>query len=91
MAPKQQRITVEKAGSRRGGPPKGYVANVYESLTSPENASVVKSVAIFGVCLSHLDSRSGRIYDWGHYAQRDDCRAGTDEDLEGRKNQTAQF
>jgi len=57
MAPKQQRITIEKAGSRRGAPPKGYVANVYDSLTSPENASVVKSVAIFGVCFSHLASR----------------------------------
>lgn len=49
MAPKQQRINVEKAVSRRAAPAKGYVANVYSSLTSPENASVVKSVAIFGV------------------------------------------
>jgi len=63
MAPKQQRITLEKAGSRRGAPPKGYIADVYDSLTSPENASVIKSVAIFGVCPFLLGSRSGQLFD----------------------------
>ena len=49
MAPQRQAIA--KAGSRRGAP-KGYAAGVYETLTSPDNASVLKSVAIFGVSLA---------------------------------------
>ena len=54
MAPKQQRIVVQKGdnhGRRGGAAPKGYLQNVYGTLTSSENASVVRSVAIFGVCL----------------------------------------
>lgn len=46
MAPKQQRVVVQR-GDRRA--PKGYAASVYNSLTSPENASIVRSVAVFGV------------------------------------------
>jgi hypothetical protein len=53
MPPKQQRVIVEKATPRRATP-KGYVASTYNSLTNPENASVVRSVAIFGVCCSYL-------------------------------------
>lgn len=45
MAPKQNRIQP----SRRPAP-KSYAATVYSELTSPENATVVRSVAIFGVC-----------------------------------------
>jgi hypothetical protein len=48
MAPKQQRIIVQKADPRRPAP-KGYFASAYSTLTSPENASVVRSVAVFGV------------------------------------------
>ena len=48
MAPKQQRVIVQKADPRRPTP-KGYLASAYNSLTSPENASVVRSVAVFGV------------------------------------------
>lgn len=48
MPPKQQRVLVERAG-RRGAAPKGMVASTYEALTSPENASVVRSITIFGV------------------------------------------
>ncbi|RYC64681.1 hypothetical protein CHU98_g1518 [Xylaria longipes] len=44
MAPK--RITVQP-GSRAAAP-KGVIASTYSALTSPENASVVKSVAVFG-------------------------------------------
>jgi hypothetical protein len=51
MPPKQQRILVEKATPRRAAP-KGYFASTYNTLTSPENASVVRSVAVFGVSLS---------------------------------------
>jgi hypothetical protein len=49
MAPKQQRIQVARADARRSAP-KGYISNAYSALTSPENSSVVRSVAIFGVC-----------------------------------------
>jgi len=49
MAP---RIQVQRADApRRSAAPKGYVASTYSALTSPENASVVRSVVIFGVCL----------------------------------------
>lgn len=51
MAPKQQRIVVQKADPRRPAP-KGYFSTAYSTLTSPENASVVRSVAVFGVCYS---------------------------------------
>lgn len=46
MAPK--RVLVEKQG-RRGAAPKGFIASTYDTLTSPDNASVVRSVAVFGV------------------------------------------
>jgi hypothetical protein len=45
MPPK--RITVQPATRR--GQPKGYFGSLYHSLTSQENASVVISVAMFGV------------------------------------------
>jgi len=49
MAPKPQRIVVQKADSRRPAP-KGYFVSAYNTLTSTENVSVVRSIAIFGVC-----------------------------------------
>jgi len=48
MAPKQQRVIVQKADPRRPAP-KGYFSSAYGTLTSPENASVVRSIAVFGV------------------------------------------
>ncbi len=50
MAPK--RVQIARADARRPAP-KGYVSNDYNTLTSPENASVVRSVAVFGVSLSY--------------------------------------
>jgi hypothetical protein len=49
MAPKQQRIQVQKADPRRAQP-KGYFSSAYNTVTSPENSSVVRSIAVFGVC-----------------------------------------
>ena len=50
MPPKQQRVVVERADRRRpNSAPKGYIGQVYGTLTAPENASVVRSIAIFGV------------------------------------------
>ena len=45
MPPK--RIQVQS--TRRTGQPKGYFGQVYHTLTSEENFSVVVSVAMFGV------------------------------------------
>ncbi|GAO15579.1 hypothetical protein UVI_02050120 [Ustilaginoidea virens] len=47
MAPK--RISGEKASRR---PPKGLFVSAYETLTSPDNAAVVRSIALFGVSSS---------------------------------------
>lgn len=46
MPPK--RIQVEPRGRRA---PKGFIGSTYDALTSPDNAAVVRSIAIFGVSL----------------------------------------
>ena len=38
-------------------PPKGVIRSTYDTLTSPDNASVVRSVAAFGVGSPHDDPR----------------------------------
>lgn len=45
MPPKK--VYVQPASSRRQ--PKGFFASTYDSLTSPENSSMVKAIASFGV------------------------------------------
>jgi len=48
--PPKQRVVVERAERRRpSSAPKGYIGKAYGTLTAPENASVVRSIAIFGV------------------------------------------
>ncbi|KAI1071171.1 hypothetical protein NW752_000646 [Fusarium irregulare] len=56
MPPK--RIVVEPR-SRRA--PKGVIGSTYDALTSPENAAVVRSIAIFGVVVTFLSSSWGEI------------------------------
>ncbi|KAI9825663.1 MAG: hypothetical protein M1832_001007 [Thelocarpon impressellum] len=58
MPPKQQRVTVQPASNGRAGPAftSGYLGGAYRELTAPENASVVRSVAIFGVAVAFLHS-----------------------------------
>ncbi|VTO83788.1 unnamed protein product, partial [Fusarium graminearum] len=56
MAPK--RISVEPR-SRRA--PKGFVGSTYDALTSPENAAVVRSIALFGAVVTFLSSSWGEI------------------------------
>lgn len=51
MAPKPQRNAVARTGRPAA---KGYFSTVYTTLTSAENASVVRSIAIFGVGISLL-------------------------------------
>ncbi|KAI1421165.1 TOM core complex subunit Tom6 [Xylaria sp. FL1777] len=53
MPPK--RVLVE-SGNPRARAPKGVIASTYSTLTSPENASVVKSVAIFGAAVAFFAS-----------------------------------
>ncbi|KFY05430.1 hypothetical protein V491_09137 [Pseudogymnoascus sp. VKM F-3775] len=58
MAPKAQRVLVERAGGRRvGAAQKGYFGQAYEAVTSSENASVVRSIAVFGVAVAFLSSQ----------------------------------
>lgn len=47
MPPKK--VYVQPASSRRQ--PKGFFASTYDSLTSPENSSMVKAIASFAVSL----------------------------------------
>ncbi|KAG4031774.1 hypothetical protein MFRU_008g01360 [Monilinia fructicola] len=54
MAPKQ-RIVVERSG-RRAPQPKGYFASTYTALTAPENASVVRSIGVFGLAVAFFSS-----------------------------------
>jgi hypothetical protein len=45
--PAPKRVLVEKPSYRRA--PKGFFASTYDTLTSSENAAVVRSIAMFGV------------------------------------------
>lgn len=56
MPPKK--VYVQPAGSRRQ--PKGFFASTYDSLTSPENSSMVKAIAAFGVSLTSSCNASAR-------------------------------
>lgn len=39
--------------SSNGRPQKGFMSTIYDEATSPENTTIVRSLLIFGVCLSH--------------------------------------
>ncbi|KAK0707876.1 hypothetical protein B0H67DRAFT_648012 [Lasiosphaeris hirsuta] len=55
MAPK--RIQVEKASHTRSRQAKsGLIRSTYDTLSSPENASVVKSLTAFGLAVTFLTS-----------------------------------
>ncbi|KAH8687677.1 hypothetical protein BGZ60DRAFT_522326 [Tricladium varicosporioides] len=56
MAPKATRVSVQRADAPRRSNNKGYVSSVYSALTSPDNASVVKSVAVFGAAVAFFSS-----------------------------------
>ncbi|KAK1831313.1 hypothetical protein QBC39DRAFT_371961 [Podospora conica] len=43
-------------GPGRRVAPKGYFRSTYDTLTSAENAAVVKSIAAFGVAVTFLSS-----------------------------------
>lgn len=47
--PPQQRIVVQR-GPASGYEPKGALRSTYDTLTSSENAAVVRSILAFGVC-----------------------------------------
>ncbi|TVY57511.1 hypothetical protein LCER1_G002032 [Lachnellula cervina] len=55
--PPKQRIPIQPATpSRRSPSSKGYFAQTYNTLTSPENASVVRSVVVFGGAVAFFAS-----------------------------------
>ncbi|KAG5979073.1 hypothetical protein E4U55_005598 [Claviceps digitariae] len=41
--------------------PKGYVASAYDTLTSPDNATFVRSIALFGAAVTFLASPWGEL------------------------------
>lgn len=49
MAP-NQRVVVASSGR----PQKGFFGAAYEELTAPENATIVRSLLVFGVSASYL-------------------------------------
>ncbi|KAI0018633.1 hypothetical protein F4780DRAFT_781166 [Xylariomycetidae sp. FL0641] len=51
-----RRVQVEPAGGGRPRPSKGVVRSTYDTLTSPENAAAVRSVAVFGAAVAFLAS-----------------------------------
>ncbi|KJZ77400.1 hypothetical protein HIM_03124 [Hirsutella minnesotensis 3608] len=57
MPPK--RMQVGGSGSRRA--PKGFLGSTYETLTSSDNAAVVRSIAIFGAAIAFLSSPWGEL------------------------------
>jgi hypothetical protein len=65
MAPK----TIATSGRRAPAQP-GMIRSLYEELRSPENAPIVKSVAIFTVCLSCLIRGGAREWEAGQAERR---------------------
>ncbi|TWU71962.1 hypothetical protein ED733_001438 [Metarhizium rileyi] len=57
--PAPKRILVEKPSSRRA--PRGFLASTYDTLTSPDNAAVVRSIAMFGAAVTFLASPWGEL------------------------------
>ncbi|EQK99122.1 hypothetical protein OCS_05168 [Ophiocordyceps sinensis CO18] len=60
MPANSKRMYINGPSSRRA--PKGFLGSTYETLTSSENASAVRSIAIFGV------SNNGRPQGRAHTA-----------------------
>ncbi|KAH9885715.1 hypothetical protein F4778DRAFT_787110 [Xylariomycetidae sp. FL2044] len=55
--PGPQRIVVEREKPRqRSRAPKGYFGKAYDTITSSENQSIVRSVAVFGTAVAFLAS-----------------------------------
>ncbi|KAL5358904.1 hypothetical protein BJX96DRAFT_147459 [Aspergillus floccosus] len=49
MAPKQHIVAA-------GRPQKGFFASAYEEITRPENATIVRSIVVFGAGVAFLHS-----------------------------------
>ncbi|TQS31638.1 hypothetical protein Golomagni_08075 [Golovinomyces magnicellulatus] len=52
-------IYIEKSSGRRA--PKGVLSSTYDALTSSENASVVRSIGLFGAAIAFLSSSWGEL------------------------------
>jgi hypothetical protein len=53
--PPKQRVVIQSSPASRRNQPTGYLGGIYHELTAPENQSVVRSIAIFGVSASRVD------------------------------------
>lgn len=49
------------ASGQRGRQPKGFFSSTYDTLSDPENASIVRSVVIFGAAVTFLASPWGEF------------------------------
>ncbi|KAI9807729.1 MAG: hypothetical protein M1826_004473 [Phylliscum demangeonii] len=62
MPAKAERVVVHSSSaltssrSRGGASAPGYLGAAYRELTAPENASVVRAIAFFGVAVAFLTS-----------------------------------
>ncbi|KAI1079740.1 hypothetical protein F5B20DRAFT_580895 [Whalleya microplaca] len=55
------KVVVERSAPRSRAP-KGYFRSTYDAVTSPENADVVRSVAVFGAAIAFLASPWGEFF-----------------------------
>ena len=63
--PRKQRIVVQSSSRPQPEPTRGFLSTAYREVTSSENASIVRSIVIFGVslivnCLFRTKRRMGR-------------------------------
>ena len=56
---KQQRVTVSSSSKNSPATASNYLGTAYRELTAPENQSVVKSIAVFGVSCHCCEQLSG--------------------------------
>ncbi|EEH18809.2 hypothetical protein PABG_01128 [Paracoccidioides brasiliensis Pb03] len=56
MAPKQRVVVQSRPAKKRQPEQVGYLTAAYRGITSSENASVVRSVVVFGAAVAFLHS-----------------------------------
>ncbi|PGH11191.1 hypothetical protein AJ79_05033 [Helicocarpus griseus UAMH5409] len=56
MAPKQRVVVQTGPTRKRQQEPSGFLSSAYRSITASENATVVRSVVVFGAAVAFLHS-----------------------------------
>ncbi|KAK2744893.1 hypothetical protein FQN55_006455 [Onygenales sp. PD_40] len=54
--PPKQRVVVQSGPARRQPESRGFLSTAYREITSSENATVVRSVVVFGAAVAFLHS-----------------------------------